>query len=165
MPSVEPRSPTAAGASTSSRRAPTPAGRAAGRYSTSSSSSQGGPGKRREARIFKPRLFLSALRGGGSSVGRAPGCGPGGRGFESPPPPLGFQGCLRSGSVRGEVPADEGVHELLLRVDELDAVRLELLARGSDGAQSLALEDEPADLLAEGLDGRKLDYGCVHVHG
>jgi hypothetical protein len=27
-------------------------------------------------------------RGGGSSVGRAPGCGPGGRGFESPPPPL-----------------------------------------------------------------------------
>src|SRR5256884_886496 len=87
MPSVEPRSPTAAGASTSSRRAPTPAGRAAGRYSTSSSSSQGGPGKRREARIFKPRLFLSALRGGGSSVGRAPGCGPGGRGFESPPPP------------------------------------------------------------------------------
>ena len=28
------------------------------------------------------------VRGGGSSVGRAPGCGPGGRGFESPPPPL-----------------------------------------------------------------------------
>ena len=27
-------------------------------------------------------------RGGGSSVGRAPGCGPGGRGFESRPPPL-----------------------------------------------------------------------------
>ena len=26
-------------------------------------------------------------RGGGSSVGRAPGCGPGGRGFESHPPP------------------------------------------------------------------------------
>src|SRR5205085_7811741 len=31
--------------------------------------------------------ILSPLRGGGSSVGRAPGCGPGGRGFESPPPP------------------------------------------------------------------------------
>src|SRR5207237_4071027 len=31
---------------------------------------------------------LSCLgRGGGSSVGRAPGCGPGGRGFESHPPP------------------------------------------------------------------------------
>jgi hypothetical protein len=29
---------------------------------------------------------LSSL-GGGSSVGRAPGCGPGGRGFESRPPP------------------------------------------------------------------------------
>src|SRR6266542_6460738 len=27
------------------------------------------------------------VRGGGSSVGRAPGCGPGGRGFESHPPP------------------------------------------------------------------------------
>src|SRR5262245_10166376 len=26
--------------------------------------------------------------GGGSSVGRAPGCGPGGRGFESRPPPF-----------------------------------------------------------------------------
>ena len=56
------------------------------------------------------------------------------------------------------------MNERLLGADELDAVRLELLARGSDGAQSLALEDEPADLLAEGLDGRKLDYGCVHVH-
>src|SRR4051812_22492755 len=32
------------------------------------------------------RLRLEG-RGGGSSVGRAPGCGPGGRGFESRPPP------------------------------------------------------------------------------
>src|SRR5689334_1036844 len=34
--------------------------------------------------------FLATLcrLGGGSSVGRAPGCGPGGRGFESRPPPL-----------------------------------------------------------------------------
>ena len=31
--------------------------------------------------------YHAAQRGGGSSVGRAPGCGPGGRGFESPPPP------------------------------------------------------------------------------
>src|SRR5687768_2479630 len=31
-------------------------------------------------------------RGGGSSVGRAPGCGPGGRGFKSRPPPLVRQG-------------------------------------------------------------------------
>ena len=30
---------------------------------------------------------LCELRGGGSSVGRAPGCGPGGRGFESRSPP------------------------------------------------------------------------------
>ena len=31
--------------------------------------------------------ILSWLRGGGSSVGRAPGCDPGGRGFKSRPPP------------------------------------------------------------------------------
>ncbi len=35
----------------------------------------------------RPRLSFPD-RGGGSSVGRAPGCGPGGRGFESRPPPL-----------------------------------------------------------------------------
>ncbi len=32
--------------------------------------------------------ILSWLRGGGSSVGRAPGCDPGGRGFKSRPPPF-----------------------------------------------------------------------------
>src|SRR5687767_5950591 len=31
--------------------------------------------------------YTADARGGGSSVGRAPGCGPGGRGFESRPPP------------------------------------------------------------------------------
>ena len=37
----------------------------------------------------RPSAGLSCPgRGGGSSVGRAPGCGPGGRGFESRPPPL-----------------------------------------------------------------------------
>ena len=41
---------------------------------------------------------------------------------------------------------------------------LEVLARGSNRAQGLPLEDEPADLIAEGLDGRKLDDGCVHFH-
>jgi hypothetical protein len=41
----------------------------------------------REAfRNGRPRYAVAA-RGGGSSVGRAPGCGPGGRGFESRPPP------------------------------------------------------------------------------
>jgi hypothetical protein len=40
------------------------------------------PGYRKIAALSCP------LRGGGSSVGRAPGCGPGGRGFESRPPPL-----------------------------------------------------------------------------
>ena len=45
-----------------------------------------------------------SARGGGSSVGRAPGCGPGGRGFESPPPPL----ALLSGSRRrGDRPVAE----------------------------------------------------------
>jgi hypothetical protein len=33
--------------------------------------------------------YSEEARGGGSSVGRAPGCGPGGRGFESHPPPFG----------------------------------------------------------------------------
>src|SRR5689334_1371026 len=33
------------------------------------------------------RLATLCALGGGSSVGRAPGCGPGGRGFESRPPP------------------------------------------------------------------------------
>src|SRR4029079_6203819 len=32
--------------------------------------------------------YPASPRGGGSSAGRAPGCGPGGRGFESRPPPL-----------------------------------------------------------------------------
>ena len=41
----------------------------------------------RRATVSSSRAILS-LRGGGSSVGRAPGCGPGGRGFESRPPPL-----------------------------------------------------------------------------
>src|SRR5512134_137253 len=40
-------------------------------------------------------------RGGGSSVGRAPGCGPGGRGFESRSPPL--------DSWRGRASAEEGI--------------------------------------------------------
>ena len=35
----------------------------------------------------QPGAILSRPHGGGSSVGRAPGCGPGGRGFESRPPP------------------------------------------------------------------------------
>src|SRR6476469_7851713 len=35
-----------------------------------------------------PRLATLCRLGGGSSVGRAPGCGPGGRGFESRPPPM-----------------------------------------------------------------------------
>src|SRR5262249_12711747 len=39
--------------------------------------------------IGERALLLATLcaPGGGSSVGRAPGCGPGGRGFESRPPP------------------------------------------------------------------------------
>ena len=46
------------------------------------------PPRRRSRVALSPRgAILSPLRGGGSSVGRAPGCGPGGRGFESRPPP------------------------------------------------------------------------------
>src|SRR5438874_2712858 len=53
-------------------------------------SAQLGPGRSRKAaggEDLQGPAILSPLRGGGSSVGRAPGCGPGGRGFESPPPP------------------------------------------------------------------------------
>ena len=38
-------------------------------------------------RVEPNRRYPASSRGGGSSVGRAPGCGPGGRGFESRPPP------------------------------------------------------------------------------
>ena len=40
-----------------------------------------------------------AARGGGSSVGRAPGCDPGGRGFKSRPPPCSFLQDLGSASA------------------------------------------------------------------
>src|SRR5205807_1000264 len=43
-----------------------------------------GPANKRSPRLDGATL---SPRGGGSSVGRAPGCGPGGRGFESRPPP------------------------------------------------------------------------------
>ena len=43
--------------------------------------------------------ILRLQRGGGSSAGRAPGCGPGGRGFESRPPPLRHATLERSGPV------------------------------------------------------------------
>ena len=48
---------------------------------------------------LEPDGAILCRRGGGSSVGRAPGCGPGGRGFESRPPPLALD--------RRTLPADE----------------------------------------------------------
>ena len=56
---------------------------------------------RRRAARYHP-LDSASRRGGGSSVGRAPGCGPGGRGFESHPPPLWTLG-LSSEKSRGSV--------------------------------------------------------------
>src|SRR5207244_1473668 len=47
----------------------------------------GRPGEAARGEDLQGAAILSPLRGGGSSVGRAPGCGPGGRGFESRPPP------------------------------------------------------------------------------
>src|SRR3989440_4687457 len=47
----------------------------------------GRPGEATRGEDLQGAAILSPLRGGGSSVGRAPGCGPGGRGFESRPPP------------------------------------------------------------------------------
>src|SRR5206468_2010068 len=46
------------------------------------------PGRPRRRLTFEVRALSFPRRGGGSSVGRAPGCGPGGRGFESRPPPF-----------------------------------------------------------------------------
>src|SRR5438094_3152601 len=48
----------------------------------------GRPGEAARGKRLQDAAILSPLRGGGSSVGRAPGCGPGGRGFESRPPPF-----------------------------------------------------------------------------
>ncbi len=50
------------------------------------------------------RRATLSRHGGGSSVGRAPGCGPGGRGFESRPPPACFVGARRplKGSLRSQ---------------------------------------------------------------
>src|SRR5207344_2129463 len=102
-------------------------------------------------------------RGGGSSVGRAPGCGPGGRGIEYPPPPLESQRRkLGGGSIRRPMSSDQRVHEILLHADEVDAVALEHLGARADRAQGLALVDEAADLLAERLDRWQLDDGGVH---
>ena len=51
-----------------------------------------------------------------------------------------------------EEPANERVDELLLALDELDAVALEGLAVGAHGPHGLALVDEAANLLGERLD-------------
>src|SRR5438067_10821550 len=48
----------------------------------------GRPGEAARGKRLQDAATLPLLRGGGSSVGRAPGCGPGGRGFESRPPPF-----------------------------------------------------------------------------
>jgi hypothetical protein len=74
-------------------------------------------------------------------------------------------GAWLGGAAGGEVAPDQGVDELLLGSDELDAVALELLGAGPDGAEGLALVDEPADLVAQRLDRRELDDCCVHDEG
>ena len=67
-----------------------------------------------------PTLSCSC-RGGGSSVGRAPGCGPGGRGFESRSPPLyWFRG--RASGEQGILTAAMRFPWTALRVSSLVAV-------------------------------------------
>jgi hypothetical protein len=66
------------------------------------------------------------------------------------------------GRARGNVAPDQRLDERLLEADELGAVALQLVARGTDGAQGLALVDDAANLVAERLDGGKFDDGCVH---
>jgi hypothetical protein len=107
------------------------------------------------------RSYPVCARGGGSSVGRAPGCGPGGRGFESPPPPL-ESSDLGGASIRREVTLDQGVDELLLCSNQLDPVALELLGTRADRAHRLALVDQAPHFVAKGLDRWKLDDHCVY---
>ncbi len=78
------------------------------------------------------------------------------------PPWRGTAAALRR-SVSWEITADQCVDELLLGADELDAVSLELLDARTDRTQGLALIDEPANLLAEGLDRGEFDDGGVHA--
>jgi hypothetical protein len=73
-------------------------------------------------------------------------------------------GALR-GAGGGKVAPDQRLDELLLGSYQLDAVTLELVGAGADRAERLALVDEPADLLAERLDGWELDDGSVHDEG
>ena len=69
-----------------------------------------GSGRRRRAasscarheRAFRTLNSRSSSRGGRSSVGRAPGCGPGGRGFESPRSPSGKSLLRRGFSYSGD---------------------------------------------------------------
>ena len=63
------------------RRKRSPTVSAAARLALARRAAAGGSTPARAAR------YPGWPRGGGSSVGRAPGCGPGGRGFESRPPP------------------------------------------------------------------------------
>ena len=60
------------------------------------------------------------------------------------------------------MPPDQRVHQVLLALDELEAVSLELLARCADSAHGLALVDETANPVAERLDAWKLDDCCAH---
>ena len=69
---------------------------------------------------------------------------------------------LRRVSVGGKVAPDQGLHELLLRADELEPVALELFWPRADGAEGLALVHKPSHLLDEGLDGGEFDNGAGH---
>ena len=54
--------------------------------------------------------------------------------------------------IRRQIAPDQGFDEVLLALDELDAIALERPAVGADGTQGLALVDETPDLLGERLD-------------
>ncbi len=67
-------------------------------------------------------LVDSGSRGGRSSAGRAPGCGPGGRGFESPRSPFEVPGNRRL-SIRRCILTAQSVHQLSINLIDLARVR------------------------------------------
>jgi hypothetical protein len=67
---------------------------------------------------------------------------------------------LRGRSACREVAPDQRADELLLGANELDPIALELLGTSADSAHRLALVDEAAHFLGEGLDAGEID-DCV----
>src|SRR5205085_11199564 len=101
----------------------------------------GRPGEAARGEDLQGAAILSPLRGGGSSVGRAPGCGPGGRGFESPPPP--------SPAGLTDTASQTGIKWTPRQSRDVPQVSV-----ASDADAPPLLQDSPTRLCKPGLSGR-----------